>query len=69
MRARPSCAASQAAERSAAGRNYSASWGTKWVILPNAIYGSWEEALYGHDVSLPDSAKLERKYDALRTAE
>jgi 5'-nucleotidase (lipoprotein e(P4) family) len=58
-----------ATERTAAGERYSSNWGTKWVILPNAMYGSWEEALYGHDLSLPDSTKLERKYDALRTAE
>jgi 5'-nucleotidase (lipoprotein e(P4) family) len=58
-----------AKERVAAGERYSAYWGTKWVILPNAMYGSWEEALYGHDSSLPDSTKLDRKYKALSTLE
>ncbi|HWO41006.1 MAG TPA: HAD family acid phosphatase [Candidatus Eisenbacteria bacterium] len=24
-------------------------WGTKWLVLPNAIYGSWVGSLYGFD--------------------
>lgn len=24
-------------------------WGTKWIVLPNPSYGSWESAAVGHD--------------------
>ena len=39
-------------------RNY---WGTKWIMLPNPIYGSWERALYDFDHALPRAEKLNRK--------
>ena len=58
-----------APERVAAGKQYASYWGTRWVILPNAMYGTWEEALYGHDSRLPDSTRLRLKYDALDTGE
>ena len=58
-----------APERLAAGQQYASYWGTRWVILPNAMYGTWEEALYGHDSRLPDSTRLRLKYEALRSAE
>jgi len=32
----------------------SAMWGTKWIVLPNPSYGSWESAPYGHDYKEPD---------------
>lgn len=35
------------------------------IILPNPMYGSWENAVLGNDV-LSDSEKLSRKKDALR---
>lgn len=39
-------------------------WGSKWYVLPNPVYGSWENALYDFDNSLSpsqiDSAKKER---------
>ena len=53
------------AERQALSARYSANWGTRWIILPNAHYGSWEDALYGFDRSLADHVILERKYEAL----
>jgi acid phosphatase len=56
-------------ERRAAGEQHSSYWGTKWVILPNAMYGSWERALYGYDSNLPGSTQLDRKYESLKTME
>ncbi len=50
----------------AAGR-YSDYWGRKWIILPNPMYGSWEQALYGYKRNLPDATKLEAKYNHLKT--
>jgi 5'-nucleotidase (lipoprotein e(P4) family) len=48
-------------------RQHSDYWGTKWIILPNPMYGGWEQALYGYKRSLPDAAKLEAKYKHLDT--
>ncbi len=32
-------------DRVALSRRYAERWGTRWFLLPNAIYGSWERAL------------------------
>lgn len=32
-------------------------WGRKWYILPNPVYGSWEQALYNFSNSLSDKEK------------
>ncbi len=29
-------------------------WGTKWIVLPNPSYGSWESAAFAHDYKDPD---------------
>lgn len=34
-------------------------WGRMWYILPNPVYGSWEQALYNFSNSLSDSKKEE----------
>ncbi|HEX8616383.1 MAG TPA: 5'-nucleotidase, lipoprotein e(P4) family [Thermoanaerobaculia bacterium] len=39
-------------------------WGTRWFILPNPIYGSWERAAIGAGGT--DCEQLQRKIDALR---
>lgn len=41
-------------------------WGRKWYILPNPVYGSWEQSLYEFDNSLSDKEKeiiIMRKLD------
>jgi acid phosphatase len=35
-------------------------WGTKWIVLPNPLDGSWVEALLNYDYDLTHSQKLER---------
>jgi 5'-nucleotidase (lipoprotein e(P4) family) len=55
-------------ERNEAARQYSDYWGTKWIMLPNPMYGSWEQALYGYDRNLPRGEKLKAAYDRLETA-
>ena len=54
-------------ERVRATREHETLWGTKWIALPNPVYGSWERALYNYDSSLPDSQRLLIKYDALQS--
>jgi acid phosphatase len=42
-------------------------WGTKWIMIPNPSYGSWEEALYGEPRPADPVERLERKLQHLRT--
>jgi 5'-nucleotidase (lipoprotein e(P4) family) len=54
--------------RNEAARRYSAYWGTKWIMLPNPMYGGWEDALYGYDRTLPRGGKLKAKSEQLKAA-
>ena len=47
-------------------RPYDSFWGLKWFMIPNATYGSWEEAPYNFERSAPDHRKLDAKRKALR---
>lgn len=40
-------------------------WGTRWIVLPNPQYGSWEGALYNFDYGLPPLRRLEEKHQQL----
>ncbi|ODV11019.1 MAG: acid phosphatase [Rhodanobacter sp. SCN 68-63] len=40
--------------------------GTRWFILPNATYGSWEPALFNNDWTLPRNERRRQKEAALR---
>ena len=44
-------------------------WGTKWIMLPNATYGSWERAVLGTEPNLTEQQKLQRKLERLNTAQ
>jgi len=39
-------------------------FGKKYILLPNAIYGTWENAIYDYKI-LPDSQKAEKRARAL----
>jgi acid phosphatase len=55
------------AGRDALAARYTSWWGTKWIVLPNPTYGSWETAItVGAPADQPQAA-LNRKYAALRT--
>ncbi|MCS7041540.1 MAG: hypothetical protein NZR01_01980 [Bryobacteraceae bacterium] len=54
-------------ERMAKARSYDSWWGERWIILPNPMYGSWEDSLYGFDRSLSPQEIQQRKLKALRT--
>jgi acid phosphatase len=44
-----------------------ADWfGTRWFMLPNPTYGSWEPALFNNDWSAPPAEQRRQKLDALR---
>jgi acid phosphatase len=42
-------------------------WGTRWIVLPNTQYGSWEGALFNYDYSLPALDVLKQKHQRLET--
>lgn len=42
-------------------------WGQKWYILPNPVYGSWEQALYNFNHSITDKEKEEIILQKLET--
>ena len=54
-------------ERVIAARKYLDYWGEKWILLPNPMYGHWEQALYDYDRELGDAMKLNSKYSHLDT--
>ena len=41
--------------------------GTRWFVLPNATYGSWEPALFNNDWSQSRTERRRQKEAALRT--
>mgnify|MGYP001094274678 CR=1 FL=1 len=41
--------------------------GTRWFVLPNPTYGSWEPALFNNDWSAPPAERRRQKINALRS--
>jgi 5'-nucleotidase (lipoprotein e(P4) family) len=41
-------------------------FGPKFIVLPNAMYGDWEAALYDYDWSKPDSARAMLRLNAIK---
>lgn len=41
-------------------------WGRKFIVLPNAMYGTWENALYDYG-RLTDAQKIEKRANLLET--
>ncbi|MGH9408323.1 MAG: 5'-nucleotidase, lipoprotein e(P4) family [Vicinamibacterales bacterium] len=52
--------------RASLAAKYSERWGTKWIVLPNPTYGSWEQAVTMGLPSGNENAALARKYATLR---
>jgi 5'-nucleotidase (lipoprotein e(P4) family) len=52
------------AERFAQTDSWRAQWGGKYIALPNAIYGTWENAIYDYQ-HLNDAQKAEKRVNAL----
>lgn len=53
------------AGRSAAVDTAKANWGTKFIILPNPMYGDWEKAIYNYDKSLSSEQKFQMLKDQI----
>ncbi len=58
-----------AAERARQAISHKNYWGTKWIVLPNPLYGNWERALYGYAFDLTDPERIGQMRDALETSE
>jgi 5'-nucleotidase (lipoprotein e(P4) family) len=41
-------------------------WGKKFIVLPNAIYGEWESALYDYDRNMTPKEKEAKRKDLLK---
>jgi acid phosphatase len=54
--------------RDALASKYDDWWGSKWIVLPNPTYGSWESAITLGAPPNDPAAALARKYAALRVA-
>lgn len=55
------------ADRAALLDRYHANFGTKWFMLANPIYGSWERAVLGNRPGLSRCEQIQIKNEALRT--
>jgi len=53
-------------ERRREAQRYADYWGSKWILLPNSMYGHWEAAFYDYDYRLPRSEMLKRKLQGLK---
>jgi Predicted secreted acid phosphatase len=58
---------SSVADRYAIVEKYKANWGTKWIPIPDPMYGSWEHSILGFMRDLSEADQLRMKRDALRT--
>jgi 5'-nucleotidase (lipoprotein e(P4) family) len=58
--------ANNAAGRERAMAPYMGWIGTRWFVLPNATYGSWEPALFNNDWTAPREERRRQKLEALR---
>ncbi len=46
--------------------DFSDYWGSRWFMIPNPGYGSWEQTLFGFDMSQTSDVIRQKKMDALR---
>lgn len=51
-------------KRANAADRYSEYWGNRWIIVPNATYGTWESIISGRNT--PREVAIQRKNDVMR---
>lgn len=54
------------AEREQKAATFDRYWGTRWIVLPNPQYGSWEGATYDFNYGASPLQKLRDKHNALQ---
>ena len=55
------------ADRLAAVEQNKGQFGTRFIVLPNVMYGDWENAIYGYDFKLTDDEKGAKRKSQLKT--
>ncbi len=53
------------AEREAVMKQTRDMWGSKWIMIANPMYGSWESAAFGHNRKLEKNKQRKMKHDAM----
>jgi len=53
------------ADRQAVYDKYADYWGTRWIVISNPTYGSWESSPFGGNYRLPDEEKRALKVKAM----
>ena len=53
--------------RAAAADRYKSEFGQRFIMLPNAMYGSWESAIYGYNFKLSEAEKSEKRKSVLKS--
>lgn len=43
-----------------------AEFGTRFIVIPNTMYGDWESAIYGYDSRLTEAERAARRRNSLR---
>jgi predicted secreted acid phosphatase len=43
-----------------------AQFGTRFIVLPNPMYGNWENAIYDYNLKLTDAEKAAKRKSALK---
>ena len=52
--------------RLAATNQNKSNFGTRFIVLPNVMYGAWEEAMYGDPAKLTEEQKAEKRRNTLK---
>lgn len=53
-------------DRQAAADRYQAEFGKRFIMLPNAMYGNWESAMYDYNFKLTEAQKIEKRRSLLK---
>ena len=54
-------------DRTAAADRYKEEFGRRFIMLPNAMYGNWESAIYGYNFKLTEAEKAEKRTSVLKS--
>lgn len=53
--------------RAAAADRFRNEFGKRFIVLPNAMYGNWESAMYGYNFKLTEAEKVEKRKSVLKS--
>jgi 5'-nucleotidase (lipoprotein e(P4) family) len=54
------------AQRAQAVDSLSAAFGDRFIVMPNAVYGDWESAIYGYNEKLSDQERATKRQTSLQ---